>query len=131
MANLIFSNCLPFKPIRFDKRSLVSLKGSPYVRVNKASGLNYKASTYRLDYKFEWYSMRLIRLLIKVEAIDSLISLRGISLFLGDHLRIQKYKFVNAGNAKVFGEFLIYLTTMSFVDPGVLDGGVVQVGFLL
>lgn len=30
MANLIFSNCLPRIPVRFESRSLVSLKISPY-----------------------------------------------------------------------------------------------------
>ena len=86
MANLIFSNCLPLMPIRFDKRNLVSLNTSSYAWSTLTLSDNCKI-THGFDKKPERYTMRLVRLLLEVEAVDK-VSPISISLFLWHLFRV-------------------------------------------
>lgn len=75
--------------------------------------------------------MYLIRLFVIVKAVDRRFALYCISLLLGYYLRVKNDGFVDASNTEVFGKFLVNFARVSFVNPCVLYGGLVKIGFLL
>ena len=75
--------------------------------------------------------MHLVRLFVKVKAVDRPVSFYCISLLLGYYFRVKDDEFVDTSNAEACRQFFIYLATVGFVDSHVLHGGVVEIGFLL
>ena len=75
--------------------------------------------------------MHLVRLLVKVKAVDRPVVIHRIPLFLWHDFSVENNEFVDASDVVVFGEFFVYLATMSFINSYVLYRGVVEVGSLL
>lgn len=79
MANLIFSKLLPFSPVRFSSRFLVSMNFSPcnvtthqYCFFMSAHG-NKQRPTYSYDQEFEGHAMRAGGLVLEMEAVDKVL----------------------------------------------------------
>lgn len=88
-------------------------------------------ATNRFHNKFEWDAMRLIRLFIKVKAVDGRVTFLCVLLLFWHYFRVQCCEFRQCGDLIVCIELFIYLATVCFVYPDIRKGFVIQIRFVL
>ena len=118
-------------PIRFESRTLVSLKSSPYLSLVEGKGVLLSILTHTLDEKFERNPMRFACFLIEVEAVHRRVSFFCVLLLFRYHLGIQSDEVIHISDRVVFEQLFVYFATVSFVYSDVLHDFVVNVRFLL
>ena len=113
------SEFYPLKVLSLDTRSLAE----PFFCL--AEGLA------GLDNEFEWNTVWLGRLLIKMIAEDSTVIFGGLELFFWDLLSVENDELVDTRNIEVIREFLVDFAAMHLVNAHLLHGLIVKIELLL
>ena len=89
------------------------------------------ASTYRFHEKFKGYAVRLVWLLVEVEAVYGRVTFLCVTLLFRHYFRVKRGKFRKRCDLVIRIELFVYFTTVRFIYPDICQSFVIKVGFFL